>query len=405
MGWESIDGMETWRSPEEIIRERFVVEDLVRVSTREVLGWFGRERRGSVVNSWINRVLENEGLAISPAIEEADYYGAVEISKLQRQIEPDRDIESETFDESNEEDQSPSVSAESSQWGWILSSLKDDADPFYFVEYGATVGDALETMKEHGCTKLPVFLRGVERTSLIGTVVAADLTCDVATQDDKVVPKAVHQVPVASTTDKLFDCIPLILQHGYIYGRANNGEVVQIYTRHDVAMHLNSLTQMFLRVNEIEDLMRRVLRQVPEEELNENPYRRKTLRQIPLDSAEPPSTLDSDEVSGGGQDVEHVSSSYTFADYMKALSSDDIWERYFSPNLPDSFGKELCIRSLNDARIARNRVMHGSRQEALQSLVPSFECAAVWLRRISPSESSSQTTSPPEDVSGGGEID
>ena len=142
MGWESIDGMETWRSPEEIIRERFVVEDLVRVSTREVLGWFGRERRGSVVNSWINRVLENEGLAISPAIEEADYYGAVEISKLQRQIEPDRDIESETFDESNEEDQSPSVSAESSQWGWILSSLKDDADPFYFVEYGATVGDA-----------------------------------------------------------------------------------------------------------------------------------------------------------------------------------------------------------------------------------------------------------------------
>lgn len=348
-------------------------------STQEVLSWFGRERRGAAVIRRINSDLEDFGLEMSPPIDEADYYGEVSIMPAFSSVkESVGDLEPNLRE-------GVAVDGDASDdraTGWIISSLKPDAGTLDFLTYGQTVDDAVDKMKTRGRSKLPLFFDERDRSSLIGTVTLSDLTMDSATSDSKLIDLAQTKVPVLPTSDSLMDWIPVILQHGFVYGKSADGSIVQIYTVSDVAHHLNTLAQMFLRANELEDLIRGFLSRFPSDEVAAARGSVNSLTSIPLD---PNGTkyLSQDELNAGSGADEHVSEGYMFSDYMKCFGDQDFWGSRVAGQ--PSFGgldKEMCIRSLNDARIARNKVMHISSQEILDTLIPSFEAAAVWLRKL-----------------------
>lgn len=236
-------------------------------------------------------------------------------------------------------------------------------------------------------TKLPLFFSKNDRSTLIGTVTISDLTFDKVSDQTKLINVATTQVPVVGTNEKLFDWVSTILQHRFIYGKNARNEIVQIYTTWDLATHLNSIAAMFLRANEIEELLRGVLADVDEAKLKKA-IKKGPLTEVYIDT-EQSITLTKEEVNASGPDDSEKSYSQKlmFADYIKAVADDTIWSEVFRAGRISDEDKPRCIRSLNDARLARNRVMHFNRSEIPEDMIPSFEALAVWLRQIMQSKS------------------
>lgn len=344
--------------------------------TTYVLECFGRERRGAAVNRDINEWLVSNSLEMFPSIADADYYGEVLLQKISSDLQSsDADADSAGV--------VPQDAVISGSDGWVLSSLKDDAEELDCLQHGASVEDAVILMKERNRTKLPLFFSKDDRSTLIGTVTLSELTFEQASKESKLIEKATVQVPVVGTDEKLFDWIPSILSHGFIYGKNRSGEIVQIYTIYDVATHLNTIAAMFLRANEIEELLRDILAKIPESELKRAKSKIGSLQKIPLDDEGKKFLMDKEISSNGDADAsQRFVDSMMFADYMKCIGEPEIWQKYFVESQIPGSTKESCVRSLNDARLARNSVMHFNREESFSKLIPSFEALAVWLRKI-----------------------
>ena len=366
-----------WNTWEELIEDVSTGAMHATVSTISVLARFGRERRGAIVNQQIADWLESLGFEMFPPIAEADYYGNVRIQKISQSSSDSASMERTTVRPS---EVSPSTSG---MTGWVLSALKDDGEELDCLQYGDTVEDALKLMEVRKRTKLPVFFSKEDKSTLIGTVTLDDLTFEKTSPTSKLVDKANIQVPVVGTNEKLFDWIPTILTHGFVYGKDQKGEIAQIYTTYDVATHLNGITSMFLRANEIEELLRASLAEVPETDLREARKAVQNLTDIPLDQ-DGDLKFTQSEISSNGtvEDDSKLVEKLMFSDYMKCVAHPKIWDRDFAAATDAGFTKEQCIRSLNDARLARNKVMHFNRSDALENLIPSFEALAVWLRKV-----------------------
>jgi hypothetical protein len=350
-------------------------------STQEVLGWFGRERRGAAVVRWIREDLDRFNLEMKPSIEDADYYGNVTITPKSSSNDLDEHSTENTQDDLTPESESRSENAA----GWILSSLKADADTLDFLCYGETTNDAIEKMKSRGRSKLPLFFDENDMSSLIGTITLGDLTIDNATEQSKLIDLAQTKVPVLPTDDSLMDWIPAILQYGFVYGKRPDGTIVQIYTVTDVAHHLTTLAQMFLRANELEDLIRGYLSRFDDNDVESARDSIRNLTSIPLHSSsdETEKYFAPEDLSTSDAGEGHIAETFMFSDYMKCFGAPEFWDaRAERSEKFRKLDKEKCIRSLNDARLARNRVMHVGRQDVVDTLIPSFEAAAVWLRKL-----------------------
>ncbi|TAP27857.1 CBS domain-containing protein [Arthrobacter sp. S41] len=366
-----------WDSWESLLEDVSTDGVIAEVSTISVLQKFGRARRGAIINSHIANWLDKKKLEMIPPIADADYYGNVRIQRRHDSIDNSENSKQSTSRPSEEPESNAGMT------GWVLSALKEDAEELDSLQYGDSVEDAMKLMDERKRTKLPVFFSKSDKSTLIGTVTLSDLTFEKTNSNSKLIEKANTHVPVVGTNEKLFDWIPSILTHGFVYGKNSKGEIVQIYTTFDVAMHLNTITAMFLRANEIEELLRESLSSVTDLALDEAVGSYKRLTDIPLDHSGTV-TFTREEISANGSTEDDSTSldKLTFADYMKCVAHPGIWSEEFAIASQAGFEKEQCIRSLNDARLARNKVMHFTRSEALENLIPSFEALAVWLRKV-----------------------
>lgn len=374
---EEIESRVEWQSWNDLVDQVSSGDSEAIVSTISVLEHFGRERRGAVVNQHIANWLEKFGLDMFPPIAEADYYGNV---RIQKRPDPSTKVNGNKQTSAGLSEQAPAASGVNS---WVLSTLKEDGEELDCLQYGDTVEDALKLMDERKRTKLPVFFSKTDRSTLIGTVTLDDLTFEKTSPSSKLIERANTHVPVVSTNEKLFDWIPAILTHGFVYGKNQKGEIVQIYTTFDVATHLNAITAMFLRANELEELLRESLSSVSANELDDAIGASRRLSDIPLDQ-EGNKTFSKEDISSNGSvdELQNRVETLTFADYMKCIAHPSIWEKSFAPAIGVGFQKEQCMHSLNDARLARNKVMHFNRSDALENLIPSFEALAVWLRKV-----------------------
>lgn len=344
----------------------------ILISTQNLLRRKNRERRGSNVNNEIRKELDLANWDIFPPIELADYYGSVRLWPLPGST--DRDASPTEDGESSILHPAPSIS------GSVLSLLKaDDSDVLDYLTYGMTPEQALDFMQHKGRSKMPLFFSEDDQASIIGSVTISDLAFGMAAKQRKLVEMAQTQVPIFPTESKLSDCIPSILQNGFIYGSNTNGKIVQIYTLADLAKHLHSTSEMFLRVQEIENLIRTILNKNEEENLKQAVSATKTLTDINRADGSGPLFTSADINYGLTSDSEPYVEKLSFSDYMKCFSSDAVWNHCFSSI--EGLDRDKCLTTLNDARLARNRVMHISSDDILETLTPSFECLAVWLRK------------------------
>ncbi|MEZ2122165.1 hypothetical protein [Corynebacterium sp. CCM 9203] len=346
------------------------------IDTIDLLSLFKRERRGPVVNQKINKWLGENRLEMIPSIDNADYYGTVRVTAIKSPDSlaldsvPGGHVPEDKVDEILD-----------GQNTWVLSKLKQDGEELDYLVYGQTISDASELMKQKGRTKLPLFFCE-KKSTLVGTVSIFDLVYDSVGEGSKLNEKALHQVPVVGTDENLFDWIPTIIREGFIYGRNEKKEIVQIYTAKDVAKYLATITSSFIRLNEVEELMRNLLKDVPDEKIKK--ARGARLNEIDLDGQG--KNFSFDEISANDESLAEIDK-LTFAEYIKCVADNDIWDSYIHDLVGDlsddrSELKEKVIRSINDARLARNSVMHFKSEADSAAIIPALECLAVWLRNI-----------------------
>lgn len=327
------------------------------VQTSQLVEAFGKKKRGTIINQTITKAFADEGLELNPSIDDADFYGTICIQPL-------------------------GSTEKNIGHGTSLSALKDDDAGLDLLEYGTSLEEAAEFMKETGRSKLPLFFDTSDPSTLIGTVKASELAQALQQDSRPSLTSLAHtQVPSVSTSAKIQDWIPSILEHGFIYGHNGEGHIVQIYTAKDVAEYLNTLSKMFLRVYEVEGLVRKILSQIPEDVLDEATHEVKALTEIKKhNSAEP--LFELRDIQNQANASEALVDRMTFAHYIKCFAGKNVWDEYFA-GLPVSVAldRDKCLRSLNDARIARNQVMHLNEKE-MRDLVPALEASAVWLRQV-----------------------
>ncbi|MDP9832676.1 CBS domain-containing protein [Trueperella abortisuis] len=353
----------------------------IQISTQNLLKRKNKVRRGNITNKEIRDELTRTKWEIFPAIENANYYGDVRLSPISSGSEASHS------GITNGNNAASHIS--SAVQGSVLSLLKaDEPNDLDYLTYGMTPKEALSQMQSTGRSKMPLFFNEEDMSSMIGSVTVSDLAFGIAEGKRKLVEMAQTQVPVFPTESKLSDCIPSILQNGFIYGSDSNRQIVQIYTLADLAKHLHSTSEMFLRVQEIENLIRRILSQATEDQLKKAVASTPALTEIKKSNNSAPLFTQEDISYGLSNESERYVETLTFAGYMKCFSSEVVWDSCFG-NI-NGLDRDKCLSALNDARLARNKVMHISNDEIVETLTPSFECLAVWLRKAAPEEQQEQ---------------
>ena len=128
----------------------------------------------------------------------------------------------------------------------------------------------------------------------------------------------------------IFDTIPIIVRHDYVLVRAENKLITGIVTASDLSLQFETLTEPFLVLSEVENLVRNMIG----------------------DKFTPAELTEMRDVDDAERPVRNVAD-LTFGEYVRLLERPDRWER-----LGLEIDRTLFCNDLNKVRIIRNDVMH-----------------------------------------------
>lgn len=159
---------------------------------------------------------------------------------------------------------------------------------------------------------------------------------------------------VAESADNLMDLVPTILANDFIYFRSRENIIVGIVTATDLAATFQNSTGLFVRIGEIESLLRQILDQLSLPDLESS-----------LDKSIPR------EDFGGASDM-------TFGEYIRVLENPKHWSA-----LGLGLDRKTCVASLKEVLDLRNDIMHfRARAEDIDSAAAVLGCLK-WLTAAS----------------------
>ncbi|MFE7065943.1 CBS domain-containing protein [Microbacterium sp. NPDC057658] len=281
------------------------IEQPVEVDLRRLLELNGNTRRGKSVVASINAALRHRGYIVEPELERADYWGTVTISDRR------------TSSRSNH------------QVGLPVSNIAQDAPELTAVGPDDTLELVETLMLMSDFSQVPVMDK--TRRKLHGTVTWKSIARSRASGHVDAKAKDVMTTGghVAESADNLMDLVPTILASDFIYFRNRENIIVGIVTSTDLAATFQNSTGLFVRIGEIESLLRLILDQLPLPELE--------------------SSLDESIVRedfGGASDM-------TFGEYIRVLENPKHWA-----TLALGLDRKTCVASLKRVLDLRNDIMH-----------------------------------------------
>ena len=312
-------------------------------TTRDLLSWFGVQRRGRLVNNSIRNALRRAKLRTEPKFDHAYLGAALTFFPLETQ-------QIETQQEQTG-DRDTGVVAEGST---ILTASALD-DPTYrigkldsanqqpvTVGPQATVREAITLMLLHDYSQLPVMqgtrtIKGAVTWQSIGRHLALGLQCNT-------VSDCLEEATDISTDTSLFAAIPQIVAKQFVLVRDSTSLVTGIVTTTDLSLQFRQLAEPFLLLGEIENHLRR---------LSDGKF---TLEEVaslkdPVDDARTITSL----------------ADLTFGEHIRLLENPARWDA-----LGIQIDRATFVKYLDDVREIRNDVMHfdpdGVAPDALTSL-------------------------------------
>ncbi len=214
----------------------------------KLLKKYGVSRRGNhvirTVDSWLNKY----DLIATPTFGSAYVYGAIEIS-------PTPKLGAKQSGENTYRDGAiPTLSILRSA---NLNNIEDESIKLISVSRDTNLTEAITLMIKHDFSQLPILsgrsiVEGLISWKSIGRALVLGKDCN-KVRDCK------EDALVFSLNEPLFKAVKIILEKDAVLIRDNNQRICGIVTATDVGEHFISLSEPFLLLEQIENLIRKIL--------------------------------------------------------------------------------------------------------------------------------------------------
>jgi CBS domain-containing protein len=300
------------------------------VTTRQFLEWFGAQRRGYNIVHHIRNQLEEAGLVTEPDFESAWIDGQIEF-KLRDRAAPSEKLP-EPVDSATSEIAAaapePVISWVNRDPSYRISKLAAANEGVVSVSPDAPLPEAVTLMMSRDYSQLPVMtgersVRGVISWMSIGSRLALGKT-------GHTVQALMQQAYEVRADTSIFDAISLIVRHGYVLVRNETQKVTGIVTASDLSLQFRTLTEPFLLLSEIENLIRNMV------------GTRFTIAQL----------LTARDPEGDRREI-HSVADLTFGEYIRLLENAERWSQLQLP-----IDRVLFCKDLDKIRRIRNDVTH-----------------------------------------------
>jgi CBS domain-containing protein len=290
-----------------------------RITVREILGWLNVSRRGSNVNWWVRRALEEAGLETQPDFEWAYIDGPIKFVAIG----------------SNEDQEAVSTT-------YRIDGLESANRKPVSVKPDSALTEAITVMLTNDFSQLPVMttereVKGAISWKSIGSRLALGKKCTL-------VRECMDPAQVISAESSLFEAIRIIAEHDYVLVQAQDRTICGIVTASDLSQQFSNLAEPFLLIGECENLIGRLIHG--------------KFRVGELEDAK--NASDPSRTVAGVADL-------TLGEYVRLLEDESRWSR-----LKLSVDRREFIDRLNRVREIRNDVMHfdpqGVDPEAMKAL-------------------------------------
>jgi predicted transcriptional regulator len=308
-----------------------------RVSVRTFLGWFFAQRRTSSTVFYIRMKLREAGLVTVPDFEsiylDARIGFRLATGTKEEEEAPDtadmHAVDEPLVLDSTSPPPEPVINWVNRDPSYRISKLAAANSGVTSIKRDASLSEAATLMMARDFSQLPVMtgerdVQGIISWKSIGSRLALGYGADVVT---KLMERA-HEVRADIS---IFEAISLIVQHDYVLVRGEHNKITGIVTASDLSLQFRTLTEPFLLLNEIENLIRNMIgeRFTPAE----------------LSAA---CELDTDT----DREVDSVAD-LTFGEYIRLLENPKRWDR-----LKLAVDRVIFCKDLDRVRRIRNDVVH-----------------------------------------------
>jgi CBS domain-containing protein len=292
-------------------------------TVRQLLRWYGYERRGRFIIWAIRRDFADLKLQTEPDIEYAYLDGELAFQTL-----PDHAPPQVLPNPGTEETPAILITSEPEDPTQRIGRLPSANTRPVSVNPNSTVAEAVTLMLLHNYSQLPVMqgertLKGVITWQSIGTKLTLGRPC-VSVQD------CLEDAVVMESSVSLFSAIPAIVERGFVLIRDGQNTISGIVTTTYLRLQFCHLAEPFLLLGEIEKHLRR-------------------LSDGKFSAGELEATKDPNDAS---REIGNLSD-LTFGEHIRLLENPERWSA-----LKLNIDRGTFVKHLNEVRDIRNDVMH-----------------------------------------------
>lgn len=302
------------------------------VTVRDFLWWFYAERRGYRIVRHIKRQLDEAGLRTVPNFEhvwiDANItFELVESDSPEDEKDAVEPIELVASEGADDEGSGPIwVSKEAT---YRIARLAAANQPVVAANPQEPLKSIITKMMAGGFSQLPVMqndrdVRGIVSWQTIGSRLALGVGGNTAAD----VSEAHHEI---NASRSIFDAIPIILATDYVLVRDDTNRISGIITAADLSLQFKELTEPFLLLSEIENLLRNLIG----------------------DRFSADELMDAQDPSDSGRGPVATIADLSFGEYIRLLQKPERWER-----LAIEVDRTMFCEKLDQVRVIRNDVMH-----------------------------------------------
>lgn len=309
-------------TPEEVVALRSDLEagNEREESIRTLLAWFGFQRRGVWVSSHVRKVLNDNGITVTPDLD----LGWID-SRVVFQL---ASAEGEVPEETAADD--PICETERSAFVPEIGMLEKANTVPASVCRDDKVEKAVSVMLMNNYSQLPVIQGGRNVAGMISWESIGSYYSRHAQQAVYVRDCIQPFVEIVDYNLPLFEVTKKVIASEYVLVRGKDQAINGIITTSDISGQFRELSESFLLVGEIENAVRIILSGV---------FKRSELQSV-LDSS------DTERVVSGLIDL-------TFGEYLRIFQNPSSWEKL---NL--SLDRQTFCERLDTVRMIRNEIMH-----------------------------------------------
>lgn len=314
---------------ESVLQEIKKSKNKERLRTKTILEYYGVSRRGWRVNEWINFWLDKYELIMEPRFEAASSYGFVDIFPKPTMLV-------------NGELKNPKYADSIPRLSIIKSSDLNNSNNKDSINYQllsvkkeTTIREVITLMLKFKYSQIPILsskkeVFGMVSWKSIGKALALGKKCEL-------VSDCYEPVEVMNFDEPLFKAVKIVLDKEVILVRDYKKEISGIVTATDIGEQFLILSEPFLLIEQIENLIRRLLN-----------------GKLTLDDIN--NVLDIEKYE---KEIKHLSD-LSFGHYVRILENQLLFEK-----IGIFVDRVILKKMLSEVNVIRNEVMHFN-PEALQ---------------------------------------